>query len=188
MAFGQCSCAPKPPPFQGSTRYELVDLDGRRVLRASADASASGLFREQRIDLHATPWLHWSWRVERLPPAADETRREGDDYAARLYVVDDGGMLFGRTRALNYFWAGGRAVGSQWPNPFAGENVTMLAVRSGAADTGRWIEERRNVREDLRRVFGEDIRYIDALALMTDTDNGGGQAQAYYGDIWFAAD
>ena len=44
------------------------------------------------------------------------------------------------------------------------------------------------MRDDLRRIFGRDIRRIDALALMTDTDNGGGEALAYYGDIRFSAD
>ncbi|MBE0437229.1 MAG: DUF3047 domain-containing protein, partial [Methylomicrobium sp.] len=29
---------------------------------------------------------------------------------------------------------------------------------------------------------------IDAVALMTDTDNAGGSADAYYGDIYFSRD
>jgi hypothetical protein len=40
----------------------------------------------------------------------------------------------------------------------------------------------------IRKLFGQNIRYIDALALMIDTDNSGGQALAYYGDIWFSKD
>jgi len=30
------------------------------------------------------------------------------------------------------------------------------------------------------------VRYIDVIAIMTDTDNSGQQAHAYYGDIYFS--
>ena len=41
---------------------------------------------------------------------------------------------------------------------------------------------------DLQKLFGEDLSYIDAVALMSDTDNSGGQVFAFYGDIWFSKD
>ncbi|MDY6839762.1 MAG: DUF3047 domain-containing protein, partial [Thermodesulfobacteriota bacterium] len=36
-------------------------------------------------------------------------------------------------------------------------------------------------------LFGEEIQTIDAVALMTDTDNGKGEMTAFYGDIYFSA-
>jgi hypothetical protein len=51
-----------------------------------------------------------------------------------------------------------------------------------------WHTEKRNVRADLQKLFGEDFRTIDAVALMTNTDNSRGQASAFYGDIWFSKD
>ncbi|MGZ8472135.1 MAG: DUF3047 domain-containing protein [Candidatus Deferrimicrobiaceae bacterium] len=38
--------------------------------------------------------------------------------------------------------------------------------------------------EDFRALFGEDPPAIGAVPLMTDTDNTGGEAVAYYGDIF----
>ena len=64
----------------------------------------------------------------------------------------------------------------------------MIAVRTGQADTGQWVQERRNVRADLKRLFGEDITHIDAIAVMTDSDNTGQGAAASYGDIYFASE
>ena len=61
----------------------------------------------------------------------------------------------------------------------------MVALRSGSAEAGRWMQERRDVRADFQRLFGTDITRLDAVALMTDTDNGGGEARAWYGDISF---
>ena len=174
--------------FRGETRYDLTELDSRTVLRAESRAAASGLVRKMAVDLEKTPYLHWSWRAENTLGTPNERQKAGDDYPARLYVVVSGGLMFWRTRSLNYVFASTMAAGSDWPNAFAGDSVRMLALRSGTAETGRWHEEKRNVREDLQRYFQEDIRRIDAVALMTDTDNTGGQAVAFYGDIYFSAE
>jgi len=177
----------EPKQFRGSTEYRLVDDDGRRVLRADSRAAASGLYRRIRIDLERTPYLHWSWKIERTVGAPDETIKAGDDYAARVYVVFSRGIFFWNTRAINYVWASHQASGATWPNAFTA-NAQMLALRSGNELAGRWLDERRDVRADYRRLFGAEIRYVDAVALMTDTDNSGGAAVAYYGDIYFSAE
>lgn len=62
----------------------------------------------------------------------------------------------------------------------------MIAVRSGSSGLRRWHTEQRNVREGFQGFLGKDVRYIDAVAVMTDTDNTGARAVAYYGDIWFS--
>jgi len=173
--------------FKGRTQYRLVDQDGVKVLRADSAASASGLFRKQRIDLTQTPYLNWRWRIENRLDPLNEQSKPGDDYAARVYVVVDGGLAFWRKKALNYVWASTSPKGKIWPNAFAGAKVMMVALRASGDDTAVWYDEKRNIREDLRREFGEDIDHIDAVAIMTDTDNAGGRATAYYGDIFFSA-
>jgi len=177
----------KEKSFVGNTHYQIIDTEQGKVLHAGAQSSASGMFRKVRIDLTRTPWLHWSWRVDETFSGNDERSKAGDDYPARVYVVVDGGMFFWRTRAVNYVWSSNQPVTTSWPNAFTG-NAMMVAVRSGSADTGRWVQERRNVREDLKRLFGEDITHIDAVAVMTDSDNTGQSASAFYGDIYFASE
>lgn len=172
--------------FHGTTRYQFSQSPHGLVLKAQANGSASGLFRKIRIDLRQTPFLHWCWQVLiPLPPLPEESK-SGDDYAARIYLVKKGGMAFWRTRALNYVWSSSQPRESLWPNAFAGDNVMMLAVRNGE-DRG-WICEKRNVRADWQRAFGEVPDRIDAVALMSDSDNSQKQTAAYYGDIWFTAD
>nr|WP_064037636.1 DUF3047 domain-containing protein [Methylomonas methanica] len=104
---------------------------------------------------------------------------------ARLY---EGDWHFWQTKAINYVWASNTLQETSWPNAFAGEKLMMLALRGPEATLNAWQTEKRNVRTDLHRLFGEDIRYIDAVALMTDTDNRQSQASAFYGDIWFSKD
>ena len=139
------------------------------------------------IDLERTPFINWSWRVENILDGVDETSREGDDYAARIYVVKSGGWFFWRTRAINYVWSNHQPAGSTWPNAYTG-NSTMLAVVGGGNKTGKWVTIKRNVRDDLKRYLGLDVKTIDAVALMTDTDDSGQTAKAYYGDIFFTSD
>jgi hypothetical protein len=62
----------------------------------------------------------------------------------------------------------------------------MIAVRSAADSPGKLYSERRNVQVDFQRYFGAPVDYIDVIAIMTDTDNSGRQAHAYYGDLFFS--
>ncbi len=179
----------EPKSFAGNTEYRLV-FDPQlqqQVVRAQSRGAASGLFYEQRIDLDATPWLSWRWRVERFPAVTDERTKSGDDFAVRVYVVVRDGWTRLSSKAISYVWAQQAGVGQRWPNPFAGDKAMMLALRNQQSDGG-WVSEKRNLKADLRRLFGKDFRYIDAVAIMTDADNGKGTAIGYYGDLVFSAD
>ena len=169
--------------FAGRTVY--TPLPEEELLLAQSDGAASGLFFEQAVDLRATPWLNWSWRVENVLVGVNEREKAGDDYPARIYVVAKGGLAFWRTKALTYVWASNEPQGSLWSNAFTA-NAQMIAVRSGTGDLGKMLVEKRNVREDWKQAFGEDIEKIDAVAIMTDTDNSGQKARAWYGQPWFS--
>lgn len=172
--------------FHGKTLYRLVNDGGRTVLRAVSHASASGLYKRVHIDLDRTPYLHWSWKVANTLGPLKEHTRAGDDYPARIYIVFSGGLLFWRTRAINYVWSNDQPVGSEWPNAYT-DHDQMVAVESGNSRLHKWVSERRNIRADFRRLFGSNVRYVNAVAVMTDTDNSGKSATAEYGNIYFAA-
>lgn len=172
--------------FKGETRYAFDEKSGRKALFADSQGAASGLYREIRVDLTRTPWLNWSWRVDRVLNGVDERGKAGDDYPARVYVVVSGGAAFWKTRSLVYVWSSNQPVGATWNNAFT-SNARVMALRSGTKDAGRWVTEKRDIRADFRQLFGEDIDHIDAVALMTDTDNSGQSATAWYGDIYFTA-
>lgn len=174
--------------FRGHTQYQVVNMDQGPALRSSSKNSASALYIRRRIDLSRTPYLSWHWRVDRLPDTADERTRRGDDYAARVYIVIDGGWLPWRTRAVNYVWANRMTAGSEWDNAYAGDRVKMVALRSANDRLARWFHEKRNVREDLYRLHGIRVRYIDGIAIMTDSDDSASEALAYYADIGFSSD
>lgn len=173
--------------FQGHTRYSDVESDGNTVLQAEADSSASGKFLDRTIDLNKTPILSWRWKVATVADGqVDERSKGGDDYPARLYLVVKRGLFGLSSKAINYVWSAHQPVGSHWPNAFTDQAI-MLSVESGQAHAGQWVSYRRDVRADLARLLGEPIDKIDSIAIMTDSDNGGGRASAWYGDISFSA-
>jgi len=174
--------------FADFTDYTIISdaSKGEQVLMANSHHSASGLFKEQRIDLQKTPFLNWSWKTKHLYKKLNESEKQGDDFVARLYIVVDGGMFIWKTRALNYVWSSSFAKGDSWPNPYT-DKAMMFAVESGEQNIGQWVNYQRNVREDLKTIVGKEVRYIDVIALMTDSDNAGQQATTYYGDIYFSA-
>ena len=173
--------------FAGKTSYSMESTNGRTALYANSAATASGLFHKVNVDLNKTPILHWAWKVDNVLTGADERTRAGDDYPARVYVVFSGGIAFWRTRAINYVWSSKQPIDSNWRNAFTG-NARMIAVQSGSGRVGEWLEEHRDVRADYRSLFGTEPGNVDAVAIMTDTDNTGTTATAWYGDIWFSAE
>ena len=174
--------------FKGNTIYRVMMLNGEHTLQADSRSSASGMYKKVSIDLKKTPYLNWRWRIEKRIKPGDETTRAGDDYAARVYVVVDEGLLFWKSRALSYVWASQQDKGAIWNNAYAGKSVKMLALKSVTDSTAQWYTEKRNVYADLKKVFGNEITRIDVLALMTDTDDSESRALSYYADIYFSAD
>jgi len=159
--------------FSGATQYSLTRVDGKWVVVA---------------DLDKSPILNWSWRKENTIDPGNELDKKGDDYVARIYVVKNSGMILLETIALNYVWSYQHHRNDTWNNPFAGENSKMLAQRDASDPQGTWFNERRNVVLDFKRLHGKDIRRIDGVAIMTDSDNSGLKARALYGDIYFSKD
>jgi len=172
--------------FDGITDYTLTEVGGAVALQAKSDNSASALAKKQRINLSEFPYLNWSWRVDVKLDSKNERMKSGDDYAARVYVIFDTGIFPWQIKAVNYVWASNMNKGDVWENAFAGKNAIMVALRNHLDNAAIWLPEKRNVRNDLKQLFGVDVDWIDGVAIMTDTDNGNGQAEAYYGDIFFS--
>ncbi len=168
--------------FKGKTDYSIVQAGDRKALRAISRNAASGLVRKVDIDASRYPILRWSWKIERTLKREDATKKSGDDFVARVYVVFPR-TLFWKTRAINYVWSAKLPRGAAIPNAYTA-NAVMVAVESGDEKAGSWISEERNIVADYKRFFGEEPPRLGAVALMSDTDNTGDEALAYFGDIF----
>ena len=132
---------------------------------------------------------------------ADARRKEGDDYPARIYVAfryDPATatvwekanyaayrMFYGEYppgAVLNYIWDNRLPPGTTLDNAYT-DRAKMIVVRSGGAEVGRWLTETRNVLDDYHRTFGGEPPRIAGIAVMTDTDDTGERAVAWYDAI-----
>ena len=180
--------------------FTAREWDGVAALEVKSAGSMSLLGRPLEVDLQRTPVLCWRWRVDAPLKSADMTQRSGDDYAARLYVslaLPEAEKSLGlRTQlgiarsiwgpsvpdaAVNYVWDNRQPVGTERPNAYT-DRTTMVVLRTGAADAGGWVQERRNVGRDVARLYGASARPVQ-LAVTADTDNTGESARAGFADL-----
>jgi len=189
------------PRIDRHTRYELVTDDGVQVVKASADNSASGLIARLSLEPGESLILRWQWKVSNVFDRGDARKKSGDDYPARIYVAfefqpDKAGfferakrktveVMFGESlpgNALNYIWANRLPEQSIVANAFTDQTM-MVAVNSGPEQTGEWVTVERDIVADYREAFGENPPRIVGVAIMSDADNTGERATAWYRDL-----
>ena len=188
--------------FKRPTAYAMVRDAGATVVHAQADASASGLAHALAgLDPRRYRDLGWHWKIEQLIKTQDNTRRATEDAPARVIVkfggdsakLDFGERIFAaKVKAatgydmphatLMYIWARDCAPETVIPNLHT-DRVKMIVAESGPAKLGAWHALKRDLYADFRRAFGEEPGPIIGVGIMTDTDNTGEQARAWYGDI-----
>ncbi len=167
--------------FVGQTEYTLATIDGVQCINAKSQGAASGLIYKIKYDPQDYPFITWQWRVDHILDKGDATKKSGDDFAARVYIIFPS-FLFWQTRVVNYIWANKIPKGTIQPSTYTG-NAAMIAVESGSGKTGQWITEKRNIIDDYTKAFGKPPGEIGAVSIMTDTDNTGESATACYGQI-----
>jgi len=89
--------------------------------------------------------------------------------------------------AINYVWDNRHPIGTEQPNAYT-DRTTMVVLRSGGADAGGWVQERRHIGRDAARLYGPAATPVQ-IAITADTDNTGETAHAGFADLhWVAAD
>jgi hypothetical protein len=171
--------------FAGQATVDLLRTDAGIALRMRSEASSFALLRDVVVDLRLLPVLTWTWKVNRLPARGDIRFAGTDDQAVQVYVVFPR-WPSPRTQSdvIGYVWDTSAPAGTRLASPKAG-NVRVMVVESGAAGLGTWIEYRRDVLEDYRLLFGREAPPVGGLAVMTDTNDTRGEAEAWIARLAF---
>ena len=185
-----------------SNRFKLEADNGITVLRIDSEASGSSLIRVLDIGSNANTVLRWRWRISNVIENGDIGTKEGDDFAARLYVLFEyrpeelsfaeraklkiARLIYGKqlpATALCYVWGNASdVIGTSVWNAYS-TRVRMVVLRNADSGIGEWSTEERNVAADFRAAFGTAPPRISALALATDTDQTGESVTSWFGDI-----
>ena len=190
-------------PGKSATVYTAANDDGRWVLHARSDHSASMYRRALRIEPEQLGQVSFSWKVRSLLSDADVRESETGDAVVRVMLAFDGdaSRLSARTRlmfdlmqslsgeappfaTLMYVWDSRAELDSVVLNKRS-DRVRKIVLESGPTYLGQWRSYQRDVRADYRRAFGEDPGTLIGVAVMTDSDNTRSRAEAWYGEIRF---
>jgi hypothetical protein len=187
------------PKILRHSTYSIATDSGQSEfwLKAESDGSASGIVWKKQYDVYEHPRLRWRWRVENVYAKGDATKKSGDDYPLRVYVMfqydpatASAGKRwkYGFARAvygeyppdsgLNYVWESHESPAEFVVSPYT-ESMMIFLKEKGAAKVGQWVEEEADVLADYRRAFGKDPPRSASLAVMNDSDNTGEKAVSF---------
>lgn len=173
--------------FKSETQYQLVNDPNfpALVLHGKSQGTASGLLKETSIDLSKTPWLSYWWKVETFPDTIDEKLKAQDDFAWRVSVTVTPGITMMSSKTIVYVWTPNQPQDSAWGNPFAPTQFKMLAA-TVTDQKYTWVKVTRNVREDFKRLYGEDFDTLTVVAATSDSDNTNSTSSAFLTTLVFS--
>jgi hypothetical protein len=89
-----------------------------------------------------------------------------------------------RSRLIGYVWEPRAPSDAIFTSKKTG-TITYIVLRSGAEGVGAWVEERRDVAADYRKIYGSEAPDPPALALSIDTNDTRARAESLFGPIAF---
>ncbi len=162
--------------------FDVSKTQGQFVLHVFNSAHNLCLAKKISITLSEYPVLKWAWKAVTLPDSAREDEKRRNDSAAGIIVGVKKGFSI---HAVKYVWSTSLRVGSEvMDSKNAYDKVIVL--QSGKENLGKWVFQKVNVRDDIEQCFGKGFSHIEAVSIMTDSDNTESSAEAYYATIEFA--
>ena len=172
----------------GSPAYDMtVEEDaGKKVLHLRSKDEGSTISKEVKgkVNLKATPVIEWSWKMVALPEGGNSCAKATDDQAGQVFVMWPRFPEQVRSRIVGYVWDTTRPVGTTCRSEKTAM-VTYIVVRSGTADVGKWFTERRNVREDFKKIYGEDAEDPGVVSISIDSNDTHSYSESFVGPIVF---
>jgi hypothetical protein len=145
--------------------------------------SANSSFWIQRsidLDIKKYPLITWRWRADILPPRGDFRSSKTDDQAAQMVVA------FGSRYAIDYIWDTNAPVDSigEYYVPLI-VTAKILVVANKQNKLQEWAEVTRNLREDYRRLFGEEPGNISGVRFQVNSQHTESHAEGCISRITF---
>jgi hypothetical protein len=172
----------------GSPKYDftIVTNDGQKALQMRSANDGSTISKEIKgtVNLKETPILEWSWKVTTLPRDGNSCRKATDDQAGQVFVVWPRFPEAVRSQIIGYVWDTTQPVGTVCKSEKTG-TVTYIVLRSGPAELGKWLTERRNVVADYQRIYGAEPDAPGAVSIAIDSNDTNSTAESFMGTLLF---
>ncbi len=185
------------------TQYRPDSSGGRPALRLEANGSYGHLLQTLAGNSATPARVRWSWRVDQAGSGINLHSRSGDDSPAKVCLsfdwpdaqvpfVERQLLRIARARSaqplpgatLCWVWGGPEAPGDVVENPYT-RRVRSIVLHSAGQVGAGWFSESRDVAQDLRLAFGDELPASEplpaaaALFVGADADNTQGHSIAW---------
>jgi len=169
--------------FHGKVAYWIEFENKSGFVHSLSKGSASAIFYKIKYKITEYPYVSWKWRVQKFPDKHNIVDlKKRDDFAARFYIVFLS-RFFTHFKCVEYVWDKSLPEKTTMESPYTSQ-IKQIVIQSGPSPAGEWISETRNVLEDYQLLFGEKPSMkVAAIALMTDSEGSGTEAEAFFDDI-----
>lgn len=175
------------PSIERRNAFSLAtEPDGNHYLKVQSADSYSGKGVVLAFSATRCPDLRWRWRISDVIGTADIRRKDGDDAAAKVYVVFKGPTWWNPLdkRLLIYVWDNAAPADAVLPNAWMPDKARMIVLESGRSHVGQWVAERVDLEADFARAFlGSPQGSVEGIAFLADTDNTHSRAEAGLDDL-----
>ena len=168
------------------TLYSVGLDENGNFLKAVADNSASGLGKKVKINLDKTPIINITWKVETDLKGIKENTKKGHDFAARVFVIKKTGATPLSNRAINYVFSSNNDVGENFPSPYTKKSIDNVLATT-KENLNEWVTVKANVKEDFKEFHNLNVKELDGVAIMADTDNSKLKTVSYFQNIYFSS-
>lgn len=163
------------------TMVSLVEESGNHYIKIKTRGGCTAIGKKSSYNSQEYSFLSWKWRMHVLPLKAREDLKKFADSGAGVYVVFRAKV--GLNRIIKYVWSSSLSVGTSIESPFNCK-ARVVVLRNSEDKMNCWIHEEVNVFEDYRRFFNSMPPMVDAVAIMSDSDNTQSMVEADYDDFW----
>ena len=73
-----------------------------------------------------------------------------------------------------------------FPSPYTKKSIDNV-LASTKDNLNEWVTVKANVKEDFKRLHDLDVKELDGIAIMSDTDNSKMKSIAYFQNIYFSS-
>ena len=171
---------------KAKTIYTVGKNEKGNYLRAVANNAASGLGKEIKINLNATPILNITWKVEKDLSGINEQTKKGHDFAARIFVIKKTGATPLSNRAINYVFSSNNDINQSNPSPYTNKSIDYV-LSTTKKNLNEWVTVKANVKEHFKKFHNLDVNELNGVAIMADTDNSKLNSISYYQNIYFSS-
>jgi competence protein ComGC len=166
------------------------------ALRLKSDKESSyGIKKKIKLNLEECPYLNWTWKADKLPKGADVRKQSTDDQAIQIYVIfrEVGWPAKFNTPVIGYIWDTDCPKGTEVTSPqLLADKVRYIVLRNKNDELGRWFEEKRNIKEDYKKLFpdidGGKLRNTEGVAFYINSQHTKSEAESCIYNVYFSGD